>query len=101
LRGDIERFLYERRKTRFSLSISLDPYPGRFLKWTLYPRALFPSLFLGTDYLVHGAWSKAMDSFKNIHLLFERGNKGGLHYLRFKRDWEGAMEFIGQAKMNP
>jgi len=101
LRGDIERFLYERKKMKFSPSISLDPYPGQFLKWTLYPRALFTSLLLGTDYLVHGAWTKAMDSFRIINLLFETRNKGWLNYLRFKHDWEGAMGFLGQAKMNP
>jgi glycosyltransferase involved in cell wall biosynthesis len=94
LKGDIERFLYEREKTKSGLDIDLDPYPGHFLRWTLYPRAFLTSLFLALDYLRRGEWEKPWECLRNMSLFF-RGEPGGWsHYLQFRTDWERVMSGI-------
>ena len=92
LRGDIERFLYEREKGKGGLAIDLDPYPGYFLKWTLYPKAIFTSLFLSLDYLWKREWKRANECIYNMGLLFQERNGGWLKYLQFRGDWEKAMD---------
>jgi glycosyltransferase involved in cell wall biosynthesis len=94
LRGDIERFLYEREKVKDGLTISLDPYPGYFLRWTLYPKALLTSLFLSMDYLIRGEWEKAGKCLANLGLLFKRRSGGWQRYLKFRADWERVMDDI-------
>jgi len=100
LRGDIERFLYEREKTKAGLTIDLDPYPGYFLKWSLYPRAFLTSMFLGLDYLVKGEWKRAKESISNINLFFQRGSGAWKRYLEFKADWERVMGKVQEEGIN-
>ena len=100
LKGDVERFLYERQKAKRGLSINLDPYPGYFLKWTLYPKALVTSLFLALDYLWKKEWKKAREGIFNMGLLFQERNGGWLKYLQFREDWEKAMEKIEKEGMD-
>lgn len=99
LRGDIERFLYERGKTKAKFQMDLDPYPGRFLKWTLYPKAALTSAFLSLDYLVKGEWKKAGQCIANMRFLFQR-QEGWSNYLEFRRDWERVMGEIQRTEMN-
>ena len=94
LRGDIERFLYEREKTKIGLDIDLDPYPGYFLKWTLYPKAILTSALLGLDYLAKREWRKAGECIENIPPVFKKRNGGWLPYLKFRSDWEKVMSEI-------
>jgi hypothetical protein len=94
LRGDIERFLYEREKVRAGLNTSLDPYPGYFLKWTLYPKALLTSLFLSLDYLGRGEWEETGKCLANLRLLFKSRSGGWPSYLKFRADWERVMADI-------
>jgi hypothetical protein len=94
LRGDIERFLYERRKIRAGLDIHLNPYPGYFLKWTLTPKAVFTSILLSLDYLFRGKWEKAGESMSNIRLLLNGRDGGWLEYLKFRADWERVMREV-------
>ena len=101
LRGDIERFLYEREKVKGGLTLNLDPYPGYFLKWTLYPRALLTSLLLSLDHLLRGEWEKAWKCIDNIQLLLRGGEGGWLKYLKFRTDWEMAMREIQKEELNP
>jgi hypothetical protein len=101
LRGDIERFLYEREKVKRGMTINLDPYPGYFLKWTLYPKALLTSLFLSLDHLRRGEWEKAWKCIDNIQLLLKGGGGGWLKYLEFRADWESAMREIQKEGLNP
>jgi hypothetical protein len=96
LRWDIERFLYEREKMRIGLAVDLDPYPGYFLKWTLYPKATLTSLLISLDYLWRREWKRAKECLSNINLFFQERNGGWLKYLKFRRDWERAMETIQQ-----
>jgi hypothetical protein len=100
LKGDIERFLYERQKVKTGLGINLDPYPGFFLKWDLYPRAVLTSLLLGLDYLVKREWKKAVECMANISLLFQKRRGGWLEYLAFRADWEKVMGKIQEDGMN-
>ena len=94
LRGDIERFLYERGKTKGGLIINLDPYPGYFLNWTVHPKAILTSLFLSLDYLVRREWKEAIKSIDNIRLIFQKKSGGWLRYLEYKADWEKVMEEV-------
>jgi hypothetical protein len=100
LRGDIERFLYEREKTKVGLGMNLDPYPGCFLKWTLYPKAVLTSLFLSFDYLKRGEWKRVKECIANLSLIFKEGKGGWLKYLKFRRDWEMAMGKIQKEGMD-
>jgi hypothetical protein len=100
LKGDVERFLYERQKGKIGFSIDLDPYPGYFLKWTLYPKAIFTSLFLGLDYLWKRDWKRARECISNMGLLFRERDGGCLKYLQFRRDWEKAMDMIERVGMD-
>jgi len=100
LKGDIERFLYEREKIRMGLTVDLDPYPGYFLKRSLYPRAILTSLFLSLDYLSKREWKKAKDCLSNINLFFQERNGGWLWYLKFRSDWEMAMGKVQEEGMD-
>jgi len=101
LRGDIGRFLYEREKVRGGLTLNLDPYPGYFLKWTLYPKALLTSLLLSLDHLMRGEWEKAWKCIDNIQLLLRGGEGGWLKYLKYRADWEMVMKEIQKEGLNP
>jgi hypothetical protein len=101
LQGDIERFLYEREKVKGGLTINLNPYPGYFLKWTLYPKALLTSLLLSLEHLRRGQWEKAWKCIGNIQLLLRGGEGGWLKYLKFKADWERVMGEIEKEGLNP
>jgi hypothetical protein len=90
---DIERFLYERRKV-MGLEVNLDPYPGSFLTWTLYPKALVTSVLLGMDYLAKGAWTEAKQCVENLEILFRKGNGAWTRFLRFRTYWQRAMDEI-------
>ena len=91
LRGDIERFLYEREKVKRGLCVDLNPYPGYFLRWTLYPRAILTSLFLSLNYLGKREWKKAKECLSCVRLLFKKRDGDGLNYLKFRADWERVM----------
>ena len=94
LRSDIERFLYEREKVKGGLCVDLNPYPGYFLRWTLYPRAILTSLFLTFNYLGKGEWKTAKECLAHLSLLFQKKNGGGLNYSIFRADWERVMREV-------
>jgi len=98
LRGDIERFLYEREKTKGGLAIDLDPYPGYFLKWTLYPRAFLTTLLLSLDYCRRGEREKAKSCLDNIGLLFRRKDGKKIKYLQFQEEWAKVMDLLQGGK---
>jgi hypothetical protein len=100
LKGDIERFLYERRKVKTGTTIDLDPYPGYFMKWTLYPKAILTSLFLSLDYLGKGEWGKARKCLDNIGLLSRKKDEGWSKYLQFRGDWEKMMGALKKEEVN-
>ena len=94
LRGDIERFFYEREKVKEGFDLDLDPYPGYFLKRTLPLKAFLTSLFLSLDHLARGEWDAAGKSLENLSLLFQKREGGWRKYSDFRSDWERIMEAI-------
>jgi hypothetical protein len=80
--------------------VNLDPYPGYFLRWTVFPKAGLTSIFLGLDYLSKGEWSKAGECIANIGLLFQGERDGWLKYLRFKEDWEKVTDILDKNGMD-
>ncbi len=99
LQMDIERFLYERDKLKEGLTLNLNPYPGYFLKWTLYPKAILTSILISLDYMGRMEWKEAVECLANIGLLLQKKDEVWVRYLRFKRDWEMVMEKIRQEGM--
>jgi glycosyltransferase involved in cell wall biosynthesis len=100
LKWDVKRFLYERKKVRGKLNIDLNPYPGHFLRWTLYPKTILTSFFLGLDYLGKGEWKRTKDCIVNIGLILQERDEGWLKYLKFRGDWEMMMKEIRTQGMN-
>jgi len=98
LQWDIERFLYERDKVRRGISIPLDPYPGYFLKWTVYSKAMFTSLLLGIDYLRKREWKKGLECIDLIRLIFQKRDRTWLKYLTFCASWEKATQRIQEER---
>jgi glycosyltransferase involved in cell wall biosynthesis len=94
LRGDIERFLYEREKVKEGFDLDLDPYPGYFLKRTLPLKAFLTSFFLSLDHLARGEWDAAGKSLENFSLLFQKKEGGRGTYSAFRADWEKVMDGI-------
>jgi hypothetical protein len=100
LKGDIERFFYERGKVNTELNIDLDPYPGYFLRWTLYPKTILTSLLLSFDYLGKGELKRAKECLTNMGLIFQGRDDVWLKYLRFREAWERVMGEIEKEGMN-
>jgi len=100
LKWDIERFLYKRQKTKMGLGVNLDPYPGYFLQWTLYPKAVITSLFLALDYLWRNEWKRAKECIANVKMIFQKRDEDLLNYLKFRKDWEMIMRQIQTQEMN-
>lgn len=94
LRGDIERFLYEREKVKEGVALNLDPYPGYFLRWSVYPKAFLTSFFLTLDCLARGDWQRAGKVLDNISLLFQKREGGWAKYAGFRAAWESVMGTI-------
>jgi len=94
LQGDIERFLYEREKVKKGPGPNLDPYPGYFMKWTLYPKAAVTSLLLSLDYLRKQEWKRAVECMGHFRLLFQKREGEWSRYLKFYADWGRMMEKI-------
>lgn len=93
LKGDIERFIYEREKVKGS-EISLDPYPGYFLKKTLPLKAMLTIQLLTIHLLLQFRITDAMDVTGYKNLLSRRWNNAWQKYLNFQRGWERLMDLI-------
>lgn len=98
LKGDIERFLYEREKVRKGPGPNLDPYPGYFMKWTLYPKAAMTSFLLSLDFMRKREWKRAMECLGYPRLLFRKRGGEWPRYLAFREDWGRMMETMEKEK---
>ncbi|MGQ9509863.1 MAG: hypothetical protein ACUVTN_10775 [Thermodesulfobacteriota bacterium] len=98
LKGDIERFLYERQKVKKGVSISLDPYPGYFLGWSVYPKAILTTLFLALDYFGKGKRKKGKETLYILKEIFKKRD-GWSYYLKFQEAWERMMKRIREEGM--
>jgi glycosyltransferase involved in cell wall biosynthesis len=99
LRGDIERFLYEREKVKKGPGPNLDPYPGYFMKWTLYPKAAVTSFLLSLDYLRKQEWKRAAECMGHIRLLFQKEEGEWSRYSKFYEDWGRMMDKIEEERL--
>lgn len=77
---------------------NLDPHPGYFVKWTLYPKAAVTSLLLSLDYLRKQDWKRAVECIGHIHLLFQKRKGEWSRYLKFYADWGRMMEKIQEER---
>lgn len=97
LKGDIERFVYERSKLKkMGFSLNLDPYPGNFLKWSLYHKAILTTFFLSLDYLWKRRFAKAREVLSNLPFIFQKRSEDWSNYLRFKKEWQMVMKIISE-----
>lgn len=99
LKGDIERFLYEREKVE-GLNISLDPYPGYFLKKNLPIKAIATILLFAVDLLLKFKIADLIDVIGYKNLFYHKWNNVWQEYLKFQKDWEKLMNFITENRPN-
>ena len=93
LKGDIERFLYEREKIK-GADISLNPYPGYFLKNTLPLKAILTIHLLALHLLLRLKIKDAIEILNLKNLLFLRWDNAWQGYLEFQKEWARLMNFI-------
>lgn len=98
LKGDLERFLYERQKVKEGMELSLDPYPGYFLRWSVYPKAILTVFFLALDYFLKGKRKKARETLSILKEIFKK-REGWSYYLKFREAWERVMKRIREEGM--
>lgn len=99
LKGDIERFLYERQKLQEGPPLDLDPYPGHFLRGTLSLKAFFTAWLLCLDYLGRGQGRKAKETLSMLRLLSQGRKEVWPPYLRFQEDWKRVMKIVREEGM--
>lgn len=101
LRGDIERFLYEREKVSRGVSLSLDPYPGYFLRRTLYLKAFLTALLLAMDYFKKRRWKEGAKCFDLMSLLLKKRKQTPMSYVPFCAEWGRWMANFPEKKLDP
>lgn len=93
LKGDLERFLYERVKVVDHKGLNLDPYPGYFLKWDFKVKAVITVILFSLYLALRYQWKDALDVYTYLSPLF-KNPKGKEDYEGFKQRWGTLMEFI-------
>jgi len=93
LKGDIERFIYERAKIIKYKMLNLAPYPGYFLKRDLEAKAIITVILFSLYLVSNYRWNDAIKVYTYLSPLF-RKMKDQSFYKKFKERWERLMEFI-------
>lgn len=93
LKGDLERFLYERVKVVDHKGLNLDPYPGYFLKWDLKVKAVATVILFSLYLALNRRWKDALEVYAYLAPLF-RKRKDRSSYEMFRKRWTPFMEFI-------
>lgn len=93
LKGDLERFLYERVKIVDHQGLNLDPYPGYFLKWDLKVKAVATVILFSLYLALNRRWKDALEVYAYLAPLF-RKRKDRSSYEMFRKRWTPFMEFI-------
>jgi len=88
LKGDIERFLYERAKVRRYPQIHLDPYPGYFLKGDFRLKAILTLLLFALDHLIHLDFKGLGFVLRELGSVFHDPEDVPERYVRFQGEWE-------------
>lgn len=100
MRKDIFRFYYMRKKILYLIKIkrlkgitlkSFDPYPGCFLKWSVYFKAFFRAILMSLHSLFLLRFRDLKENLKNIKIaLFDGLIYSSRHknaYLDFQKEW--------------
>jgi hypothetical protein len=93
LKGDIERFLYEREKVKGHEGLNLQPYPGYFLRGDMESKAIVTVILFSLHMALHGRFKDAVEVYTYLVPLFKR-LKDKRSYERFSQRWATLMEFI-------
>ncbi len=101
LRGDIERFLYEREKVSSGMPLSLDPYPGYFLRRTLYLKAFLTALLLAMDYFKKRKWKEGAKCLDLMSLLIQKRKQAPMSYVPFCAEWGRWMATFHEKTLGP
>lgn len=99
VKGDIERFLYERQKLQEGPTLELDPYPGHFLRRTLSLKAFLTAWLLCLDYLGRGQSRKAKETLSMLRLLLQERKEVWPAYIRFQKGWKRVMKIVRKEGM--
>ena len=95
LKGDIERFLYEREKVKGHKRLNLYPYPGYFLKGDLGLKAIATAILFSLHMASKGRFKDAVEVYTYLWPIFKKP-KDKRVYEGFKQRWVNLMEFIRQ-----
>lgn len=111
IRKDTYRFIYKRKKIlqlikdkklEANFIDSLDPYPGQFLKPSIYMKLILTSFLKGLHSIFNLKFRDAMENFKNIKIsLIEANiyaNKNCRNYFQLQEKWSKLMSSIVKDK---
>ncbi|MDP2683358.1 MAG: hypothetical protein Q8P28_11300 [Deltaproteobacteria bacterium] len=93
LKGDIERFLYERAKVMGHKGLNLSPYPGYFLKWDMEIKAVITIILFSLYLASNNQWVESIKVYTYLKSLFRKRKDIGF-YKQFRQRWAPFMEFI-------
>ena len=93
LKGDIERFLYERAKVMGHKGLNLHPYPGYFLKWDMEVKAVITIILFSLYLASNNQWGESMKVYTYLISLIRKRKDMGF-YKQFRQRWANLMEFI-------
>ncbi len=93
LKGDIERFLYERAKVMGHKGLNLHPYPGYFLKWDMEVKAVITIILFSLYLASNNQWGESMKVYTYLISLIRKRKDMGF-YKQFRQRWAPFMEFI-------
>ena len=111
MRRDAYRFIYERKKIgelvkekklQPKIIEALDPYPGRFLRKTIYLKLIATSFLLAVDAIIKFELRWAVEHFRNIKIALVDAEKYAVEnsrkYLDFQKRWVTLMQEIAGDK---
>lgn len=93
LKGDIERFLYEREKVKGYKGLNIHPYPGYFLKGDLELKAIATVILFSLHMALKGRFKDAIEVYTYLWPIFKKPKDKGF-YEQFRQRWGTLMEFI-------
>jgi len=99
LKGDIQRFLYERAKVKGYPEINFDPYPGYFLKGDFRLKAILTLLLFALDHLIHLDFKGLGFVLGELGSVFHDPEDVPGRYFRFQGEWETFMRELPKTEL--
>lgn len=113
MRKDIFRFYYMRKKILYLIKTkrlkgitlkSFDPYPGCFLKWSVYFKAFFRAILMSLHSLFLLRFRDLKENLKNIKIaLFDGLIYSSRHknaYLDFQKEWVQNIKILKKSTLS-